>query len=166
MGGVKACVVDGSGDTCHASDPQWRVAHDDDGDGTVEVGLDPGVTYEVQGIANGTGWCNPWIGADGQDWHFGNTVSPVTADQLRGRLFVVPNPCPSTTEPTSTTVSPPPRFLPGRSPGDDHPGDDQSGNDQPATTQPATTQPATTEPGHDPNRQRRTGNDRHQRPER
>jgi hypothetical protein len=166
VGGVMACVVD-SGDTCQGSDPEWRVAHDDDGDGTVEVGLDPGVKYQVSGIANGTGWCNAWLGADGAEWHFGNSVSPVTADQVRGTLFVVPDPCPATAVPTSTTVSPgtstpapattqpmttqpattdPVTTRPATTSTTTEPATTSPATTQPATTQPATTQPATTQP--------------------
>ncbi len=126
VGGVKACVVD-RGSACRGSDPEWRVAHDKDGNGTVEVDLDPGVNYEVQGIANGTGWCNPWFSADGTEWHFGNTVSPVTAEQLRGTQFVVPDPCASSAAPTSTSLA-------------------ATTTTAPATTSSVTTSPGTTEP--------------------
>ena len=102
VGGVKACVIDNSGQ-CPVGNERWRIAHDDDGDGTLEIGLDPGVMYEVQGIANNSGWCNPWTGGGDTEWHFGNIISPVTADQLQGKLFVVSNPCPD----TSTTAAAP-----------------------------------------------------------
>jgi hypothetical protein len=103
--GVNACVVDSNG-TCPAGNEEWRTARDDDGDGIVVIGLDPGVKYRVQGIAINTGWCDPWRSPDGVEMHIGTTLSPVTGDQLQGRTFVVDNPCVGTASTDASTTTP------------------------------------------------------------
>jgi hypothetical protein len=87
-----ACRADGTG-ACTGPVDDYRVVDDVDGDGTVILALDGGISWSATGIARGAGWCNPWTdNPEGEEWHFGTRLVGV-ATELDGRELRVVDPC-------------------------------------------------------------------------
>jgi hypothetical protein len=58
----------------------------------VELYLEAGVDYQIQGFAMNTGWCNPFVDGQGTLWSFGEIIEATRAT-ASGMTLVVADPC-------------------------------------------------------------------------
>jgi hypothetical protein len=67
---------------------QWT-SSDHEGDGTIQIILDPGVRYGLGAFALNIGAPDPWISPTGDEFHFAENVEVLGADVLDGTTFVI-----------------------------------------------------------------------------
>jgi len=90
-GGIQACVRI-NGEDCSRTPNNISNGLDTDGDGSVELYLEPDLDYQLTAFAVNTGWCNSYDDGGGTTWSFGNNVV-ATAVSASGMTLVLANPC-------------------------------------------------------------------------